>query len=64
MVSLEEAIKLISKCPDASDFQQLINACDLLIHSVEEIYVPLLIKYVETKLYRKALKVVWYKNTT
>lgn len=37
MVSLEEAIKLISKCPDASDFQQLINACDLLIHSVEEI---------------------------
>lgn len=47
-----------------SNVHQFINAFILAIHSVEKIYVSLLIQHVLTTLYRKALKRVRYKNTT
>lgn len=60
-IGLEEAIWLIPKSKGKFNVQQFINACNLAIHEVEvEKYVFLLIKYVVTKLFGKALEAVRY----
>jgi TPP-dependent pyruvate/acetoin dehydrogenase alpha subunit len=58
-LKLEEAVKLIPKSTGEDDVYQFIQACDLAIESVEKKNVPILIKYITTKL--SAIK---YKDTT
>ena len=61
---LEEAFKLIPTCSGETDVYQFINACDIAVNSVDRENVPLLIRYITTKLSGKALDVIKYKDTT
>lgn len=63
-MKLDEAIKLIPHCSGEDDVYQFINACDLAVHSVEKINVPILIRYITTKLSGKALEIIKYKDLT
>ena len=64
VIRLEEAVKLIPKCTGEDDIYQFTNACDLAIESVEEKNVPILIKYITTRLSGKALEAIKYKDTS
>lgn len=55
---------LVPKFTSKNYILHLINANNLALQSVDMKYVPLLIKYIVTKLYRKALETVKYKETT
>lgn len=64
MVRIKETTRLIPKYTrEESDVQKFINACDLAIHSVNEKYITVLIKFVVTKLYGKISEAVSYKDT-
>ena len=64
LIKLDEAVRLIPNCTGENDFYQFINACDLAINSVEQEYVPLLVKYIVTKLSGRALVVTKYRDTS
>jgi hypothetical protein len=61
-LKLDEAIKLIPNCTGNDDIYQFINACDLAVNSVDILNVPILIRYITTKLSGKALEVIKYKD--
>lgn len=53
-IKLEEAISLIPTCSGENDLHQFINACDLAISAIDPEYIPLLNKYIATKLVGRA----------
>jgi len=64
-ISLDKAVSLIPMCSnDYESYLQFINAGDLAIESVDKEYLPLLIKYIKTKMSGKALNVCRYRDTS
>lgn len=64
IISLDEAIKLISICSEIEDIYMFINSCDLAVNAIDERQVPLLIKIITTKLRGKALESIKYRDTS
>uniref|UniRef100_A0A2S2QLA1 Uncharacterized protein n=1 Tax=Sipha flava TaxID=143950 RepID=A0A2S2QLA1_9HEMI len=64
IIRLEEAVKLIPKCTGEDDVYQFIQACELALESVEDKNIPIVIKYITTRLSGKALEAIKYKDTS
>jgi len=62
ILKLEEAIKLIPHCSGEEDIYQFINACDLAVNSIDKANVPILIRYITTRLSGKPLEIIKYKD--
>lgn len=61
MLKIEKVLKLISKYR-GEEVYQFINMCDMVIAVVEERYLPILIKYIMTRLSSKAVDVMKYRG--
>ena len=64
ILKLEDAMRMIPYCRDKNDAYAFTTACDLAINSVEKLNIPILTKYITTKISGKALETIKYKNLT
>jgi len=62
VLKLDEAIKLIPNCSGEDDIYQSISACDLAINSIDRANVPILIRYITTRVSGETLEVIKYKD--
>jgi TPP-dependent pyruvate/acetoin dehydrogenase alpha subunit len=64
VIRLEESVKLIPKCTGEDDIYQFIQACELALESVEDKNIPIVIKYITTRLSGKDLEAIKYKDAS
>jgi len=63
-IKLENAVSLIPIYTGEEDIYQFITACDLAVDAVDSEYLPLLNKYILTKLKRKASEITKYRDAS
>jgi len=63
-MAIDKAFKFIPYCSGEENITQFINACDIAVNSVDLINVPLLIRYLLTKLSGKPAECLKYKDTS
>ncbi|XP_060870787.1 putative uncharacterized protein DDB_G0286901 [Metopolophium dirhodum] len=63
-IPLDKATLMIPTCTGERDVYQFIKACDLACSAVEKDDLPILMKFINTKLFDQALNVCRYRDTS
>ncbi|KAE9521559.1 hypothetical protein AGLY_018023, partial [Aphis glycines] len=62
--TIEQVTAMISICADAKDVCSFIGACDYACEAVDRETIPLLVKFINTRITGKALEVCRYRETS
>jgi len=63
-IPLDKATLMIPACAGERDVYQFIKACDLACSAVDKDDLPILMKFINTKLFDQALNVCRYRDTS